>query len=57
MEFEFLADQEACRISLEKKDGRLVFRVGEATFEADARFVLQPKNLVNRVQVKRPKAE
>jgi len=39
MEFEFLVNRELRRVSLEKKDGRLVFRVGEESFEADARFV------------------
>jgi len=39
MEFEFLVDREPCRISLEKKNGRLVFRVGEASFEADVQII------------------
>jgi biotin carboxyl carrier protein len=39
MEFEFLVNQEPRRILLEKKDGRFVFRLGEASFEADVQFV------------------
>jgi biotin carboxyl carrier protein len=39
MEFEFLVNRQPCRISLEKKNGRLLFRVGEASFEADVQFV------------------